>query len=429
MIKGLLAESLKMIKGQKIYVTMIILIFIISTVSLFITADVISDMNAVMEDFHVKYTESNCYGLSDSLQDGEMGESETTRLMKLYGLLSNSTDFNYMQMYDNPSGIFDFKGDKSFDYYADEPDYYTELPNNYLCVNSMMIGKEVIDRYQLKVCSGHFFSDIDYKGSLKEEKELPVILGYEYKGYYDIGDTINCDIPFFYKCNKMKIIGFLEKSSSIKYLYYGNSRIVNLDNYILVPSYDFDSIAVGDNADLYLNMIYYMKCVGLIETDLSKEYVQSIINDYSQQCGLPTYYIQSANNIFIDNIGMDLQELSSAFIIVSLFIIGFISIVLACFLVVNYRLNEKSFAIMLCNGYGYIRLFFMNLFIISFICSAALILSIFVFYLTLHNIDIELSIRGLLLAVLFYLFEISLSGVITYIQLRKINIGLLLRSR
>ena len=426
---NLFDEALRMIKGQKVYAVMITLMIVISTITLLIATDVNTNMNNSLEDFHSKYTKSTCYGISDSLEDGGTQYAETTRLMNFYKLLSDSQDFSYMQMYDNPSGIIDFKGDKSFDYYSDEPDFYNEMPNNYLYVNSMMIGQEVIDRYKIKVCSGQLFSESDYQGSLKEEKALPVVLGYKYKDYYNIGDVIECDVPFFYKCSTMKVVGFLEKSSSIKYLCYGNTQIVNLDNYVLVPAYDFKDLSLEKDADLYLNMFYYMKCAGILETNLNKEYVQSIINDYSQQCGLPTYYIQSANNIFIDNLDMDLQELSSAFTLVSSFIVGFISIILVCFLVVSYRINEKNYAIMLCNGYGYMRLFFINLFMVVVFCILAFLLGIIVFLFMFHNTEIKLSVHGLLLVMIFYIFEMIICSVVTFVQLRKINIGLLLRSR
>lgn len=119
----------------------------------------------------------------------------------------------------------------------------------YTWVKGCQISKESKELFDLRMDLGTFFDDEDYK---LKDYSINIILGYEYRDLFQLGDEI--DLELFFSKFKGKVIGFLSKDSNI----IRKEGIVNLDRYVLIPSfiemdksinYDFRSILLAEQAN------------------------------------------------------------------------------------------------------------------------------------------------------------------------------------
>lgn len=119
----------------------------------------------------------------------------------------------------------------------------------YTWVKGCQISKESKELFDLRMDLGTFFDDEDYK---LKDYSINIILGYEYRNLFQLGDEI--DLELFFSKFKGKVIGFLSKDSNI----IRKEGIVNLDRYVLIPSfiemdksinYDFRSILLAEQAN------------------------------------------------------------------------------------------------------------------------------------------------------------------------------------
>ena len=137
-------------------------------------------------------------------------------------------------------------------------------------LNSVQLGPETIENIKLNelIQSGRIFSEEEY---IFDEKNIviPVILGNDYKDYFEIDDTFF----FFYLGEKFsgKIIAFLEEDSTIN---IGDEEAKKLDNLIVMPS-----LKPTSNEETDFNKILALiKTEGFILYETVEEY-QDILDE------------------------------------------------------------------------------------------------------------------------------------------------------
>ena len=90
-----------------------------------------------------------------------------------------------LSLYTQPVNIDDFKGERQFYYNSDAflEEFKTATPS----IKALQINNIAFEYYGLKVKKGKTFNweEISY-----ENQTLPVVLGSNYEGIYDIGDII-----------------------------------------------------------------------------------------------------------------------------------------------------------------------------------------------------------------------------------------------
>jgi len=96
-------------------------------------------------------------------------------------------------------------------------------PNHYFLLK---IDNEFQNVFKLKCIKGRLFSDKDFEDT---GNEIPLLLGYDFQKYYDVGDVITDYIG-----QRYKVIGFLEKSSFYVSPLRGN-QIYWLDKAFIEP--------------------------------------------------------------------------------------------------------------------------------------------------------------------------------------------------
>lgn len=104
--------------------------------------------------------------------------------------------------------------------------------------------------FNFKMYDGRSFSDDDYILESELDK-LPIILGYNYKDIFNIGEKIK----YIYAGKDMEgeVIGILEKNSAI---FNDNKYSMPLDNRIILPLADFKYIAKDGEEEFNQSIVY-----------------------------------------------------------------------------------------------------------------------------------------------------------------------------
>jgi len=139
------------------------------------------------------------------------------------------------------------------------PEYYTEA--GYVPVECYKVDVGFLKNNNIIMAKGRLFDESDYEWTQSEP--LPVVLGYNFADYYDIGDIITT-----YDCMKyggtedydgtyapLKVVGILEKDTVVYTPFVGSAETIlaNIDSYVIVPEIipDFHDCDPNDRSSLY----------------------------------------------------------------------------------------------------------------------------------------------------------------------------------
>lgn len=207
-------------------------------------------------------------------------ETHLDNLKLFYNALNSNNKFMYLDKFEQCMYLENNIGTQIFAYgYEDgEPEYYEDENGTIkYAVKNITIGKKCQDYYDFKASDGRLFNNEDFMdGSV-----IPVILGAEYKDYYDIGDRFNADyldIPREYE-----VIGFLEEDTVITI----QGDVIFLDRYIISPSVLTDNFPMTEEELFYQAASYVEKIEGSVV--LTEEYslaeftafIEQLTNKYS----------------------------------------------------------------------------------------------------------------------------------------------------
>ena len=212
-------------------IVIFIIISVLSCVSLFM-------MYQEKNDFEQQY-----FHLADlqNIQNDSLGQlldqdNILERLNNFKQELKESEKFTFIEFLPN---VVEFIGEwdkpnqlvNGYEYGADLKNQTVHVNNKELLItpiNCISMDQDAWDLYDLSLSEGNEFAGTDYSLT---EKKLPLILGSEFKEYYDIGD----EIPLLYFSEEWTgvVQGFLEDDEVIKQDWTEYS----LDTRILVPSF------------------------------------------------------------------------------------------------------------------------------------------------------------------------------------------------
>ncbi|WP_052098689.1 hypothetical protein [Paenibacillus stellifer] len=144
------------------------------------------------------YKDKNLYILSDSLYDEKETEffsnMNSMDILKSFSTeLSKKQTFDYYNAIWQPIEVSDFKGDIHFDAYYEngfnQPAYNIN-GLSYRTIKSVQLNKIVFDSNNIQLSEGELFTDTDFIYNDKK-KQIPIILGADYRGIYKPGDSFN----------------------------------------------------------------------------------------------------------------------------------------------------------------------------------------------------------------------------------------------
>ena len=203
------------------------------------------------------------YGMGDnpgfsSLFDAPDGLS---RLKEFYGELNKTVDrveyhpqsLEYVGTY---AGDVKFSASGSVNGLGDDNNYHTSL-------KTLMVGRSIYDAFDDVIEVGCNFQEEDFTVEAVTDV-IPIILGYDYMGIYDVGDALLLSLhtqPLTFQ-----VIGFLQKNAVLHF-----NRDIPLDQHIIVPFYDI-AYEPTDAVNEYYQEIYYsQKCEGFVSMDATAD--------------------------------------------------------------------------------------------------------------------------------------------------------------
>lgn len=210
------------------------------------------------------------YGMGDypsfsSLFDAPDGLS---RLKEFYAELNKAVDrveyhpqsLEYVGTY---AGDAKFSASGSVNDLGDDNNYHTSL-------KTLMVGRSIYDAFDDVIEVGCNFQEEDFTVEAVTDV-IPIILGYDYMGIYDVGDELLLSLHT--QPLKFQVIGFLQKNAVLHF-----NRDIPLDQHIIVPFYDI-AYEPTDAVNEYYQEIYYsQKCEGFVSMDASADAEQMFQN-------------------------------------------------------------------------------------------------------------------------------------------------------
>ncbi len=261
-------------------IVIFIIISVLSCVSLFM---IYQEKN----DFEQQY-----FHLADlqNIQNDSLGQlldqdNILERLNNFKQELKESEKFTFIEFLPN---VVEFIGEwdkpdqlvNGYEYGKDLKNQTVHVNNKELLItpiNCISMDQDAWDLYDLSLSEGSEFTETDYSLT---EKKLPLILGSEFKEYYDIGDEI--PLLYFYEEWTGVVQGFLEDDEVIKQDWTEYS----LDTRILVPSFKEVSDKIGEELQ---KRITYAQLDAYVLLEDKSEYskVNREIKKLSQKYNLP----------------------------------------------------------------------------------------------------------------------------------------------
>lgn len=331
--------------------------------------------------------------------------STTLQMCLLYDNLPNEKFLNRYEQGDSGNSCYEDKNYNNGDRVCE--------------IKSAWVGDNVFKACGLKMSEGSWFSANDF--IYGDNTVKPVVLGYEYKEYYKVGDIIRFK-ELFSDCEKFRVIGFLEKGSMI----YKQNSLENIDRFVVLPFYDVENISESK----YAERIYLEKNSGVALTDKTADHVQSYINDKCKEFGItPAFGVIGAGNQTTLLFGYDLEAVLNLMKLICIFTYLFIVITMCIFMIITIRKNLKYYAVLLINGYTYTdikKMIVLQTTLLSlraFIIASVLMLAVsFVFFGTVDLISF-------LVIFAVCLFISAVSSFIGINELKRYDLSLYLRKR
>lgn len=178
---------------------------------------------------------------------------KVVHLKDFYNELGNNSLIEYYEEIEQPVEVDEFKATEIFRYGYEEQFESDEIKQILLNFNSW---------HNNNLCEKIIEGDDLKKSDFVQEnyEEIPVILGYEYRDYYNIGDTmdvtLSTDVFGHYK-----VIGIMNKDTSI----WVNDNLVYLDRYIIAPALTIQQEPCDYSDLIYQGFLYMQKINGVVK--------------------------------------------------------------------------------------------------------------------------------------------------------------------
>lgn len=271
-------------------------------------------------------------------------------LANFYNTLNTSSNFDVFTSFNQAIEVNDFKGDQRFYYNSDE--FISINPSLMSNIKALQLNRKAYDFYNIKgdEKSELAWNDISYK-----DNHIPILLGSDYKQYYQSGDIINGN--YYSKNTTFEVIGFLERGCSINYKNISN---IVLDTYMIIP-YPPILWKVDENDFQFESLLYF----AMINCDLlpfvSESQILENIKSISNKTGFSNFSLVGIDSFQIQHIELLLfiQKYRTLFLIG--FLIVFVLLNIICLNLFN-RISKPIYNQATSCKY-YIKVFILNIII------------------------------------------------------------------
>lgn len=374
----LLTNILHMIKRHKVIFIGLLIQSIICFYLITLIMDNYLSSQSSVNDF-TKYIGSQNYYQLHSMSDDDFSsyinnqDNDYAKLKKFINLLSFQKQFKFISVINQPIDMITKQVSQKFVYGYELgspiPSGKDKQGNIVESVKCLQLSSNAFSQFNLQIESGCGFNSDDY--TYKRDSSIPVILGSEYKGIFNIGSSF--DANFLSVKMHFTVVGFFRPNTSILF----QDKLNYLDRYMVMPAFS----PANNSPDDFYKKILDQQSGGVILSKQSLASVRSTISQLVLQSGTKSQVLTQPNASMITNLVSTSNEtiIQLMLLTVSMIIFTVISISLA--LIGIIRRNYYEYGIHLICGatlhavFLQIAGFVASILIIGYLISAVLIRS------------------------------------------------------
>lgn len=288
------------------------------------------------------FKDREIYGLLDDtdrnyIQNSVNKADGMDRMYKLYTFLRENNDFSVCSQGSTNIIIKDFTDKDKFYYGTADKKYlnnpYPNIEGHFSNIKGFYVDDGYVKEFPLEVSSGRTFEEQDYSS-----EDMPVILGSEYKGIYNVGDTFDYFDYTNKKIRKLEVIGIL-KSNTYS---FSMGEAQSLDNFVIYP---YQTITPStSNKEMYDGWINH--CT-VITNDKDKALEE--IRKESSDLELYNFRLNSWKSMTIRLIQSNSEEAMKS-ILLSIAIFLFVSVGIVAVQLNRIKSSLREFGIHLLSG-------------------------------------------------------------------------------
>lgn len=334
---------------------------------------------------------------------------------ELYNYLVNNEKFKYCIQVESNIIIKDFCDKDNFCYsienkYINNP--YDNINGKYSNVKGLYVDKNYIDTFCLNIEKGRIFEDNEFESY----ENIPIILGANYKGIYNIGDEFKF-FDYFTKCErKLKVIGFLKRNS----YHYLNGFLSSLDDYVICPFIKIKD--VDEDSDKYNAALGQAI---LVSDNISEDFNE--IRDKAIGLGVNNYSIFSATSD-IEKVINNLEAGVRSALFKSILMILFIALGIIAVKYNQIISNLKLYGIHLLLGASKKDIIIRNLYsVLAYFVIGASIGVYFEYFRKCDLTGYSYDYRILIGIVLIYLMVVIVIFYMLYKKISKMEVNQIMR--
>lgn len=334
-----------LIKNNKILKFITLLLSFIFSLVLFVMLININ-ISKIEIDSASKLNNQNMYQLTDMLVNER--ETEFFKYINNYDELNNfnnrlleNNKIDYYNAVWQPIGLKEYPADEKFSaYYEDGADdqIFEADGESYRFSKSIQVSKSVFDYNVIEIIEGQKFDDSAYYYNAGENL-IPVILGSDYRKYYEL--NVKLELDYYGEKFVGQVIGFAQETSSV----FTNLEPQQLiSRYIIMPSLSFSEqpselLQKKEVGELFIRALLLSKTSGNLITDLSALEVKKELAEIEEATNFTDYQIIGANSASVNLLYKMID--SNQTLIFTISSIVFILIMCAFYLLVNSTLKRE----------------------------------------------------------------------------------------
>lgn len=336
---------------KKIFLSFIIIIQVMATSfmiysALKIRSDINNNANSILSIFNDK--KAYYMKVSDDFNDKMDNKKITNQnVLEAYKVLNNiqGTHF-YCRNSAIPIAYFD-----GIEKFRNNTSSKTVDDVKYVPVNLMCIDKNMWQQFKLNFIEGNGFREEDFE---KENDKIPVILGYDYKDKYKVGDTFLYYDTENNRTRNAEVLGILKQDSYLLYKVDYIEKFKNLNNYIVKAFVDIDKLPEEKLLTKYyyqvfdlFNTSYFLFDETKSNTEIGKNLAD--VNEAFEELSIGKQNIKNVDK-YLENDKEMLQEQKHNSLIMLIMIILFLSIGIASSVLYRIKKEKKYYGIHIMNG-------------------------------------------------------------------------------
>lgn len=309
-------ELIRVLRGDGLLIAVKALVLGLFAVSLYTFGTFAQSTSGAVNGSLTSDRDVDLYGLIDTFLGDPEGferfrasEHDLSTLANFIGELDAATRVDFLSAFDQPVVVRDFAGNDRFDANAGSDlevrgEYWGDGGARLQDVKSMQMNREMFDFSRLRIDAGSApdWGAVDYTSGA-----VPVLLGADYHGVYDLGDEIQAEL--YGAPQRLRVAGFLSSGSAV---FYRGDVNHYLDDTVVLPYPSDVGQLVRQDQDLGGVVAFAMLNTDLaaassmtyddVVNELGGIAARTGFHDYSLQ-GVPTYLVQLrlVRQIVIDN--------------------------------------------------------------------------------------------------------------------------------